>query len=99
MTKSVASEPNAEFKENDENQRVNEATAPETNVASDVASDGVAADGPTVTIKGVSGKKITGVVKVVKAKAKEAQAKTNNRTPTQLRPIRGQRTRKARLKK
>lgn len=71
MTKSVASEPNAEFKENDENQRVNEATAPETNVASDVASDGVAADGPTVTIKGVSGKKITGVVKVVKAKAKK----------------------------
>ncbi len=71
MTKSVASEPNAEFKKNDENQRVNEATAPETNVASDVASDGVAADGPTVTIKGVSGKKITGVVKVVKAKAKK----------------------------
>ena len=68
MTKSVSADPSAGFTTDDENQR--KISGGDDRVAT-AASAGEAASGPTVTIKGVSGKKITGVVKVVKAAKKE----------------------------
>lgn len=71
MTKNLTSEPDASFNQTVDSQQD---TAPAKNSAANESAGVEAANEPTVTIKGVSGKKITGVVKVVKPK-KEASEK------------------------